>query len=172
MAAAQQGAVNATAGRGLPNSMPLIGSVGQDYVQNSFAKQSPAAAISALQQNYGLNHPLCPPLLGMLDHLGVSRREAHLYVLSKASSMLLHWIKSLPIRAESKDLKDKLTPEENPAASRLEELLKDSFSYLGIPELKQVVAMWRLFLSCMSIKACTLPYAGQGFAGLSALICF
>jgi hypothetical protein len=70
-------------------SSPLIGLEGSSYVSNQLASTAPQHAIRNIQRAAGLQQPLCAPLLGMVDQLGISRYEAHRGVLVAAKHTLL-----------------------------------------------------------------------------------
>lgn len=67
----------------------LLGVAGVEFVHHTLIEQGPARGIATIQAKAGLQHPLCPPLLGMADQLGISRFEAHKGILVAARSVLL-----------------------------------------------------------------------------------
>ena len=93
------------------------------YVATTLGSERPQIAIRKIQARTSLSNPLCAPLLGMIDKLGLTRAEAHRSILTLAKQALLS-------KVSSKD------PEPDPA--HLEALLNASFNYLGIPELREV----------------------------------
>lgn len=97
----------------------LVGGVGQEYVQSVLSTTDPAAAVTQIQRQAGLKDPAAPPLLQLLDQLGLTRAEAHCNVLERARTALLARIPSLP-----------------PAA--LLDLLESSFAFVGINDLRAV----------------------------------
>jgi len=111
----------------------LIGAPGQAYVVQTLGKLGPIAGIAHMQEHFGLQHPLTPPLLAMLDTVGTSRADAHQYVLAGAKRELLARIAALPSADENRG-----------AAAALESLLEASFAFLGVDELCEVP------LSCMA----------------------
>jgi hypothetical protein len=96
----------------------LIGAAGVEYVANALATRGPPA-IAEIQERCGLRPPLCKPVIGMLDQLGISRTDAHQYVLHRAMKELLDRIPGM-------------------ATEQLEGLLEASFPYLGIEELRSI----------------------------------
>ena len=52
---------------------PLVGDAGQTFVTETLGSAKPQKAIQAIQQAASLQDPRTKPLLGLLDHLGVSR---------------------------------------------------------------------------------------------------
>uniref|UniRef100_A0A7S0RMM1 Uncharacterized protein n=1 Tax=Chlamydomonas leiostraca TaxID=1034604 RepID=A0A7S0RMM1_9CHLO len=100
----------------------LIGMEGRDFVSNKLAELPPIQAVREIQSKAGLQHPLCIPLLGMADQLGITRHDAHRGVLVAAKQALLTKVQQM------KDT-DKV---------KLERLLNASFKYLGIQELRDV----------------------------------
>lgn len=52
---------------------PLVGQLGQEFVQTMLSTQEPLQAIAEIQNRCGLPDPRCGTLLGLLDQLGVSR---------------------------------------------------------------------------------------------------
>lgn len=51
---------------------PLIGAAGNDYVMDLLSREHPQTAIQKIQKRASLHHPLCAPLLGLVDQLGVT----------------------------------------------------------------------------------------------------
>lgn len=131
-------------GVGRPEGNLLIGADGSEFVASLLRSKGPSAAVQELQANYGLQHPLCKPLLHMLDYLDISRREAHLYVLTRARKLLLDWIasvRSVSTQRSSDAGGDAAESEEEiQLQGKLERLLNASFKYMGVPELQQVGA--------------------------------
>ena len=52
---------------------PLVGAVGQDFVQHTLNTQQPQRGIQMIQAAAALRDPRTKPLLSLLDHMGVSR---------------------------------------------------------------------------------------------------
>jgi hypothetical protein len=78
----------------------LIGAEGSEYVANILRTvKPPQVALAQVQATAGLSHPLCGPLLCMLDYLDISRREAHLFILTRAKQLLQDWIASVKVCA-------------------------------------------------------------------------
>ena len=111
----------------------------------------PAKAIADMQEQHGLRLPLCRPLLRLMDHLGVPRRECHEHVLERARALLLDRVRALAARqaaaaragaaaAAAGDARGAAAAarDEEHAQSRLEALLAAAFPYLGLPELRAV----------------------------------
>jgi len=98
---------------------PLIGNVGQEWVQTTLSVNDPHTAINAIQQRAALRDPRCPPLLGLLDQLGVSRAEAHKTILDRATATLLERIPTM-------------------SSEQLLRLLEETFPVIGISELRAV----------------------------------
>eukprot|EP00195_Chlamydomonas_chlamydogama_P014869 CAMPEP_0202909070 /NCGR_PEP_ID=MMETSP1392-20130828/48159_1 /ASSEMBLY_ACC=CAM_ASM_000868 /TAXON_ID=225041 /ORGANISM="Chlamydomonas chlamydogama, Strain SAG 11-48b" /LENGTH=701 /DNA_ID=CAMNT_0049598681 /DNA_START=412 /DNA_END=2517 /DNA_ORIENTATION=- len=111
--------MNTVAPGGADNTRPLIGGEGIEFVTEKLSSMKPQLAIREIQQRCSLQHPLCPPLLGMVDQLGIARVDAHRGVLNAAKQCLLARITDL----------DKI---------KLERLLNVSFAFLGIQELREV----------------------------------
>jgi len=116
-----------------PSDAPLIGQVGQDFVQLCLSTQNPTSAVTeiqtkgALKDDDGDQHK-CAPLLGLLDQLGLSRSESHKYVLQSATDQLMSYIlKDDDDNSNSGDHHDKL-----------QRLLEASFPFVGIPILRAI----------------------------------
>eukprot|EP00879_Flechtneria_rotunda_P023113 GHRR01024433.1.p1 GENE.GHRR01024433.1~~GHRR01024433.1.p1 ORF type:complete len:158 (+),score=54.28 GHRR01024433.1:596-1069(+) len=140
-AKAQTGASMLTQlGVGASLGVVMIGAEGSEFVANLLRTKGPNQAVQELHANYGLHHPLCKPLLLMLDYLEISRREAHVHVLNKARTLLLDWISSIRAQQRTSEhgTEDAESPEEIELQEKLERLLNASFKYMGVPELKQV----------------------------------
>ena len=116
-AAFSEGPISAPTGR--TSSAPLIGNVGQEFVQTVLSTNDPATALTDIQTRAALSDPRCRPLLGLLDQLGLGRAESHRYIVEQALEVLLSRIPSLP-------------PE------RLLGLLEETFPYITIPDLRAV----------------------------------
>ena len=58
----------------LPVQVPWVGVPGQVFVQRILSKMDPKTAVARIQQQGGLIHPGCGPLLGLLDALGCTRQ--------------------------------------------------------------------------------------------------
>ena len=128
-------------GVGRPVGNLLIGADGSEFVASLLRSKGPSAAVQELQANYGLQHPLCKPLLQMLDYLDITRREAHLCVLTRARKLLLDWIaaaKAASSQRSSEAGDGAESREEIQLQEKLERLLNASFKYMGVPELQQV----------------------------------
>lgn len=97
---------------------PLVGTVGQDFIQSMLAK-NPKDAIDAIQHKASFRNPRCQPLLGLLDQLGLERRESHQYVVKMAMADLLEKIPHL-------------------SPDKMVGLLEETFPFIGIPELRAV----------------------------------
>jgi hypothetical protein len=106
------------ADQGAEAAEALIGATGVEYLANALAKRGPPA-IAEIQERCGLRPPLCRPVIGMLDQIGISRADAHQYVLHRAKKVLLDRIPAM-------------------GTEQLEGLLEASFPYLGIEELRSV----------------------------------
>jgi len=97
---------------------PLVGNVGQEFVQGMLAK-NPKEAIEAIQLKASFRNSRCQPLLELLDQLGLERRESHQYVVNMAMTALLEKIPHL-------------------SADKMVGLLEETFPFIGIPELRAV----------------------------------
>lgn len=139
----QAGPMLTQLGLGRPMGNLLIGADGSEFVASLLRSKGPSAAVQELQANYGLQHPLCKPLLQMLDYLDISRREAHMYILTRARKLLLDWIAGVRAAAgqRNSDAGGELaeSQEEVQLQEKLERLLNASFKYMGVPELQQVL---------------------------------
>ena len=101
------------------NAELLLGDAGKNFVQTKLQTVGPAEAIAEIQSRGAIQDGRCRPLLGLLDHLGVSRAEAHREVMKRAIDALLKRIPSLP-------------------QDTLLRLLEETFFYVGIAELRAV----------------------------------
>ena len=111
--------------------VPLIGGEGMDYVAQQFTSGHPQAQLKIVQSRCCLQHPLCEPLMGMVDQLGLQRLEAHKAVLQAAKAGLLRRIRPKPA--------DKgLVTAPKVGKVQLERLLQASFAFLGILDLRDV----------------------------------
>ncbi|KAJ9523865.1 hypothetical protein QJQ45_020067 [Haematococcus lacustris] len=106
-----------------PPPGPLIGTASRTWVQDMLSQLGPNEARPQILAKAGLQHPLCGPLLGMVDHLGISRYEAHRVVLASAKRQLLASVQQCDAQGER---------------LKLERLLAASFTYLGFQELREV----------------------------------
>lgn len=52
---------------------PLVGAVGQSYVQRILSHNDPLKAIQLVQSRAGLTATNTKPLLGLLDQVGITR---------------------------------------------------------------------------------------------------
>jgi negative elongation factor B len=102
---------------------PKIGADGMAYVSHTLSSLQPQTAVRQIQSKCSLQQPLCTPLLGMLDHLGVSRADAHRGVLVAAKQALLFRIGGL---------------HKVDQVVTLERMLNASFAFLGMQELRDV----------------------------------
>jgi negative elongation factor B len=119
-AAVSQGGGGAPAAAGdLGGDAPLVGNVGQEYVQSALSTSDPVTAIRDIQARGALADPRCRPLLGALDALGLSRAEAHRLVVQRAAEELLARVAALP-------------------PDRLLRLLEATFPFIGISDLRAV----------------------------------
>lgn len=124
-----------------PVGTALIGAEGSELVANLLRTKGPNQAVQELQANYGLQHPLCKPLLHMLDYLDITRRDSHLYLLNRARKLLLDWVSSVRATAQQRSSEAGDVPEsqeEIELQEKLERLLNASFKYMGVRELQQV----------------------------------
>ena len=112
-----EGPISAPTGR--RTGAPLIGSVGQEYVQNTLSTNDPVTAIGDIQTRIALPDPRCRPFLGMLDQLGLSRADSHRYIVQQAIAVLLEKVPTLP-------------------PDRLLGLLEETFPYITIPDVRAV----------------------------------
>uniref|UniRef100_A0A383VWM1 Negative elongation factor B n=1 Tax=Tetradesmus obliquus TaxID=3088 RepID=A0A383VWM1_TETOB len=140
-------------GVGKPQGTALIGAEGSEFVAGLLRTKGPNQAVQELHANYGLQHPLCRPLLHMLDYLDISRRDAHVYLLNRARKLLLDWVSSTHAStqqqrgAEQQQGDAPESREEIELQEKLERLLNASFKYMGVRELQQVPIE---VMSCMS----------------------
>ncbi|KAK9862457.1 hypothetical protein WJX84_012054 [Apatococcus fuscideae] len=109
----------ASQGSGSCEEVPWVGVPGQVIVQRILSKTNPAAGVRQIQQQGGLQHQGCGPLLGLLDALGCTRRDAHKGVLEAASAALLARIGTL-------------------STEKLLDLLEASFPLVGITALRAI----------------------------------
>lgn len=132
-------------GVGKPQGTALIGAEGSEFVAGLLRTKGPNQAVQELHANYGLQHPLCRPLLHMLDYLDISRRDAHVYLLNRARKLLLDWVSSTHAStqqqrgAEQQQGDAPESREEIELQEKLERLLNASFKYMGVRELQQVI---------------------------------
>jgi hypothetical protein len=130
----------------------LLGAEASEYVGSLLRSKGPDIAVHELQAGYSLQHPLCRPLLIMMDTMQVSRREVHLHVLNRARRLLLDWIAAARAASEARaaDMRPDAPepPEELELQERLERLLNASFKYMGVPELKQACCCWSAAACC------------------------
>lgn len=98
---------------------PLVGQVGQEFVQNTLSGRHPREAIEIIQSQATFRNPRCAPLLGFLDQLGLARSESHKYVVKKATQALLERIPKM-------------------SSDKLLSLLEESFRFIGIMELRSI----------------------------------
>jgi negative elongation factor B len=115
-AALSEGPISAPTGR--RSGAPLIGNVGQEFVQSALSND-PIAGINEIQARASLADPRCRPLLGLLHQLGVNRTESHKYIVQQSIEVLLSRIPTLP-------------------GERLLSLLEETFPYITIPDLRAV----------------------------------
>ena len=115
-AALSEGPISAPSGR--HSGAPLIGNVGQEFVQSALSND-PIAGINEIQARASLADPRCRPLLGLLHQLGVNRADSHRYIVQQATEALLSSIPSLP-------------------GERLLSLLEETFPYIIIPDLRAI----------------------------------
>lgn len=115
-AALSEGPISAPTGR--RSDAPLIGNVGQEFVQSALSND-PIAGINEIQTRASLADPRCRPLLGLLHQLGVNRTDSHRYVVQQSIDVLLSRIPSLP-------------------GERLLSLLEETFPYITIPDLRAI----------------------------------
>jgi len=101
------------------DSPSLVGNVGQDFVQNTLTTRGPKEAIDLIQLKGTFKNPRCQPVLGLLDQLGLDRRESHEYVVKMALNALLEKIPKL-------------------SSDKLVSLLEETFPFIGITELRAV----------------------------------
>ena len=80
----------------------LLGAEASEYVGSLLRSKGPDIAVHELQAGYSLQHPLCRPLLIMMDTMQVSRREVHLHVLNRARRLLLDWIAAARAASEAR----------------------------------------------------------------------
>ncbi len=59
-----------------------------NFVATTLGSEHPRVAVPKIQARAALGQPLCAPLLGMLDKLGVSRADAHRAVLTMAKQVV------------------------------------------------------------------------------------
>jgi negative elongation factor B len=115
-AALSEGPISAPIGR--RSGAPLIGNVGQEFVQSALSND-PIAGINEIQARASLADPRCRPLLGLLHQLGVNRTDSHRYIVQQSIQVLLSRIPSLP-------------------GERLLSLLEETFPYITIPDLRAI----------------------------------
>ena len=102
-----------------------------------------------------------PSQLPLSPVLQLSRRDCHMYVLTRARGLLLDFVRQLASRqraaaaaaaaaAAGNDARGaaQAARDEEEVQGRLEALLTASFAYLSIPELKQVVGRGGGRLGC------------------------
>jgi hypothetical protein len=150
---------------------PLIAGEGTAYISETFNKaRSPAEAIDIIQAHAGLRNPLCQPLLTLLQHLGVSRREAHHHVLMRARDMLVQWLRHLGAAKQERQRRNSDTGTAAASSAntdQLERLLVASFGYLTIPELadvsggRRVAGLRRLHTPAERLRAPLEEYGGR-----------
>mmetsp|Transcript_1949 Transcript_1949/g.7146 ORF Transcript_1949/g.7146 Transcript_1949/m.7146 type:complete len:677 (+) Transcript_1949:3-2033(+) len=97
----------------------LIGAKGGEFVAHTLSTNQPAEAIRLVQQRGAFNQAETAPLLGLLDHLGISRGEAYRHVMDSALTRLMERIPHM-------------------SQGALLQLLESSFHYLRIEELQKV----------------------------------
>lgn len=97
----------------------LVGHVGQEFIQNKLTTGNPTEAVAVIQQKGTFNNPRCQPLLGLLDQLGLERRESHEYVVRMALDSIL---KKIP----------------NLSSDKLVGLLEETFPFISIHQLRAV----------------------------------
>lgn len=97
----------------------LVGHVGQEFIQNMLTGGNPTEAVAVIQQKGTFANPRCQPLLGLLDQLGLQRRESHKHVVDKALDAIL---KKIPLLSSDK----------------LVGLLEETFPFIGIHQLRAV----------------------------------
>jgi negative elongation factor B len=73
----------------LGGDAPLVGHLGQEFVQMALSTSDPVTAVRDIQRQAALKEPRCAPLLELLDQLGVARADAHRNVLRAATDELL-----------------------------------------------------------------------------------
>jgi len=115
-AALSEGPISAPIGR--RSGAPIIGNVGQEFVQSALSND-PIAGINEIQARASLADPRCRPLLGLLHQLGVNRTDSHRYIVQQSIEVLLSRIPSLP-------------------GERLLSLLEETFPYITIPDLRAI----------------------------------
>jgi hypothetical protein len=96
----------------------LVGQVGQDFIQNTLLG-NPVESVAVIQQKCTFDNPRCQPLLGLLDQLGLERRESHKYVVQMALDAILEKIPSL-------------------SSDKLIGLLEETFPFISIHQLQAV----------------------------------
>ena len=75
-AGAASGGGGAVAAHPPPHPHPdqvLVGDVGQEYIQSTLTTMDPQSAIRDIQGRCALQDPRCPPLLELMDQLGMTR---------------------------------------------------------------------------------------------------
>jgi hypothetical protein len=98
---------------------PLVGSLGQEYVQAALSTGEVIDSIADIQARGALPDAAAPPLLALLDALGLSRAEAHRAATAAAVAELLERVPRLP-------------------PGRQLALLEATFPFLGISDLRAV----------------------------------
>lgn len=97
----------------------LVGHVGQEFVQNKLTSGNPKEAVTVIQQKGSFDNPRCQPLLGLLDQLGLERRESHKYVVDMTLDAILKKIPGL-------------------SSDKLVGLLEETFPFISIHQLRAV----------------------------------
>jgi hypothetical protein len=100
-------------------NVPMIGEDGGEFVGRMLAESHPQQAIKEIQEKCALQQPICSPLLGLVEKMGITKTAAHLAILKAAKVALLTRVPNL----------DRVS---------LERLLRESFSYLPISDLREV----------------------------------
>jgi hypothetical protein len=140
----------------------LIGAEGSEFVAGLLRIKGPNQAVQELHANYGLQHPLCRPLLHMLDYLDISRREAHVHLLNRARKLLLDWVSSTHASTQQQRDVDQQqgdapeSREEIELQEKLERLLNASFKYMGVRELQQVCSSSSVAVHYSRCSGCSM----------------
>eukprot|EP00899_Mesostigma_viride_P024734 jgi/Mesvir1/5445/Mv15502-RA.3 len=103
-----------------PKERRLVGAEGSFFVESTLCgPHEPKEAIELVQKACGFTDPRIPPLVLMLEHMGMSRTQVYQETVQLAMAAVLRCI-------------PKLSPE------RLLTMLHETFAYIGIPELRAV----------------------------------
>ena len=121
----------------------MLAATGMQFVAETLSSEHPQTAIRKIQARASLAG-LCQPLCGLVDHLGISRADAHRAVLAAAKAALLARVAAMGqgllqcSKATAPGGRDAKEDERLQLKAKLERLLHVSFHYLGIQELRDV----------------------------------